>query len=160
MQVQDTTFMGLVGAFAAFWDITVWSMANEFIQTLWSNPSGLGNTKAVCEIILAWSNFSFVMCYTYSMILQFVWTLSPFLSGLIQNSVGAIGEGSSVVLTYISSSAFAAFGYVVSTIHHLITPEVPGIFQGSVDSVFRPLASTIAVSILLWVLRYFLGFPF
>lgn len=129
-------------------------MIGDFVITVFTNPSGLLNTAFVFEI-----QSTFIHLGQSS---QDVWNYS-INNGptILQPIINLIGSSLSTLCSHLSSwigfSISTSWKWIVGGIQSGITPTCPTFIQPIIDPIFRSIATGIASSIVLYILRLILG---
>jgi len=129
----------------------------EFILTLFTNPRELFSTVAVLELVTTYQTICEFSQSLLNLSVSYLW--SP-LGDLIRCGFEAFGLGFGKTISFLGNCIVTGWGYSIDLIAGLITPQGHTFLQPVFDSLSRKIATGIAVTILLWILRVFLGFPF
>jgi hypothetical protein len=129
----------------------------EFILTLFTNPRELFSTVAVLELVTTYDSICDLLLSLNNFVTGYLWT--P-LGDVIKVLTGAFGLGIGKSISFIGNCIVVGWTYGIDLIAGIITPQGPSIFQPIFDSLSRKIATGIAVTIIIWILRVFLGFPF
>lgn len=154
---QNTDILSTITAIASyFWVVNV-SVLVDFIRVLLTDPVSLPSTVVIKEIILMIDNIGGGSSYVYNLIL----TKLPLAIGnpfaLVGGVVSSLWTWSLIHFQY---AMLASWNVLTSTISGFITPTVNPIFQPVVTSIFSRVSTLIAGTILMWLIRVILGFPF
>nr|UYL95343.1 MAG: hypothetical protein [Tianjin Mitov tick virus 1] len=143
----------LTVAFSHIWvvNFSIWS---EFFSTMFTNPAQLLETRVVGELVLTYDTFRYVNGLWINYLIDhtsgswnyYLESLKAFTIRWIDGSIVSFGH-------YINQ----LWTGLVSGIALAITPNVPGFIQPVVDQVFNKFATSIAISILVYIIRYLIG---
>ena len=166
----DGSYASYLGSFLALWHVLVVDFSVDFFSTLLSHPTQLIDTRAVHEFILLWDNVSIGFDYIRTQLgpiwFTFVnWITSYELGSFLYKMVSLTGALINSILlgvsSWISQTLWSGWSMLVTSIQGVITPVTGSTFiQPIVDGIMKPIASAVAVSMILWILRVFFGFPF
>lgn len=128
----------------------------DFILTLFTNPRELFSTVAVLELV---TTYQTICEFAQSFINSFAYYLWTPLGDLIKVVTGAFGLGFGKAISFLGNCIVVSWTYGIDLLAGVITPQGHPYIQPIFDSLSRKIATGIAVTILVWILRVFLGFP-
>jgi hypothetical protein len=156
-----------LSSFLALWYVTTFDMALEFFRKLISSPMDIMNTRAVYEIVLLWDNVEIMYGSIWTFWIQPVigyitsYPLGSFFYDNLVN-VGALIQTFGLGVKSLSSTVLSSgWTWLNTSILGVITPTTGStLLQPMVDNIMKPIASALSISIIVWVLRVFFGWPF
>jgi len=95
--------------------------------------------------------------YVYNLVLTKLPQAIGYPLALVGGVVSSLWTWS---LTHFQHTLSVSWNVLTSTISGFITPTVNPIFQPVVTSIFSRMSTLIAGTILMWLIRVILGFPF
>jgi hypothetical protein len=134
----------------------LYEIPKEFFTTLFVNPTAVFETVLTKEIVL--------FVYTFGEAVGYCWSsLTDLTSGPLNEYLTRWGE----IIGSWWSSAIGGLGwfirtpflYLVDTVYGLIAPTGTGVMATMTTPIFKGLATSISVGIIIWIMRFF-GFPF
>lgn len=157
IQHGESGFVSSLGAIVAFLWVTNVSMWCNFFEIIFTNPSLLFTSLPTIEFRLLLDTFTYLPTVGWNWLTNHTSDLLSPVMGLIGSFVRDCYYQS---IDFIGGLITSSWSWLTVSIASYITPNVPSFMQPAVDKVFQSIATGIAISLVWWILRTFLGFPF
>jgi hypothetical protein len=149
---SDSTILSYLSVGGAFWYSVVWSMGSEFVQTIFTNPAAVGNTKVISELIIGLGNLGSAGMISLNWIGDH---LPAFMHGTWSYFSGFLVSVTGATTGFLLKAVSSAWAWTWGSVATVITPVVPEVLQPMVEFVFAPIAKGVAVGLIIVVIRLF-----
>lgn len=149
---------GIIAALA-FVQVVAFTIPADFFMTLFTNPYAIWDIALVHEVILWFDTIGSCSSFIWTQATSFVDLFSAVGKFLLLTKIW-ISEKYYYCLFALGGLIKASFNGLVAVVFGLINPSVPTYLSPFVTPIFKGLATTISIGIIMWILRTFFGFPF